>query len=95
MRFAPERVAVEFDYGHDGGRRTVAVNAEGLVALLIAHCNRLRLPLPRHAAKRLIVEAEGVALQLDMRIRDAVGEPTARAETNLWAMVWSSSEPGR
>ena len=88
--FLPAEGAVTFTAGSD----RVKIAAEGLVALLVADCARLGIPLPRNGAKSLHVLPDGVSMTIDIRTQAArrVSPSVERSEERFpRAMVWPIS----
>ncbi len=95
VQFRPdERIIV---FGAESGRtgETVTVSSEGLVALLVAYCSRVGIPLPRRATKNLDVLADRLVLRLDVPPRERPGPRDHRRKGEdseiRRAMVWSKN----
>ncbi len=72
----------------------VRIAAEGLVALMVADCLRLGVPLPRNGAKNLKVLANGVELAIDLKTEGGKRSDNSAPKPNdrfSRAMVWPTS----
>lgn len=90
ISFLPAEGAVTFS----SGSHAVKIAAEGLVALLVADCVRLGIPLPRNGTKSLKVLPDGVAMTIDIVTdcaKKAVKEAAPVNERFTRAMVWPTS----
>lgn len=72
----------------------VRIAAEGLVALMVADCLRLGVPLPRSGAKNLKVLPDGVELAIDLRTEGGRQFDKSVSKTDnrfARAMVWPTN----
>ena len=85
VEFQPDNRAVVFIDASDTQRRTTVL-AEGLVALLVAYCARIRVPLPRHGQKAIDVMEGSVTLRIV--VEQAGGGKESAQLDYPGAMVW-------
>ncbi|HEX5327230.1 MAG TPA: hypothetical protein VFW75_11225 [Acetobacteraceae bacterium] len=86
VQFLPEQRLVAFIVPGDS-RRTTTVAAEGLVALLVAYCSRIGVPLPRQAKKTIDVAANRVTLRIT--VENTQGNSPATLQHDYpGAMIW-------
>ena len=98
--FMPEKSCAKLVYGSGLGARFIELPAEALGSLLVSHCVRARIPMPRHAGKSIRVERNCVILafrSLAGPVGDSAAGPRGEA-----ARAWSwggepegSSDPTR
>lgn len=60
--FVPEKSCARLVYGSGLGARFIELPAEALGSLLVSHCVRARIPMPRRADKSIRVERQCVIL---------------------------------
>jgi len=64
---------------HSTPRGVFALRAEALGAILISYCNRIGMPMPRHADKAIRIERGYVVLVLTLRLAAAPDRRCRRA----------------
>ena len=87
VEFKPDEEAVVFV--QDGGTRTIS--SEALVALLVAYCSKVRIPMPRNGTKAIRVTQDGVALQIALDTFPC--ERSLSFQMPLMAMPWPKRYP--
>ena len=93
VRCRPADGCIEVVYGTLTATRVFALRAEALGALLVFFCNRVDMPLPRHADKGIRIEREHVVLVFTLRLDelpqpDAPEGQIARAPEAVQAWSW-------
>jgi hypothetical protein len=87
VEFKPDEESVVFV--QDGGTRTIS--SEALVALLVAYCSKVRIPMPRNGTKAIRVTQDGVTLQIALDTFPC--ERSLSFQMPLMAMPWSKRYP--
>ena len=64
VRGSPAENAIEVIYGDLPSQRVFMLRVDALGAILISYCNRVKVPMPRHAEKRLRIERDRVTVVL-------------------------------
>ena len=96
VRCRPTEGCIEVVYGTLTATRVFALRAEALGALLVSYCNRVGMPMPRHADKGIRIEREYVVVVFTLRLDepprpDAPEGPISRAPEAVQAWSWIES----
>jgi hypothetical protein len=95
VEFRPDDRMILFGTGVNQKDETVTVGSEGLVALLVAYCSRLGIPLPRRAMKNLDVLSDRLVLRVDVPPPERRDPPAHRRRAEApeirRAMIWSKT----
>ena len=70
VRCRPVEALIQVTYGMLTTTRVFSLRAEALGAILIVHCNRAGMPMPRAADKAVRIEREHVVVVLTLRLRE-------------------------
>jgi len=90
VQFQPDRGAINVI--NKEGLPVAELRAEGLVALLVAYCSRIKVPLPRSAQKNVDITSRSVVLRVEIEGRPDVPSRGLRSDFPH-AMVWTNSRP--
>ena len=92
--FMPEKSCAKLVYGSGLGARFIELPAEALGSLLVSHCVRTRIPMPRRAGKSIRVERNCVILAFRSVAGPAADPgPASRGEA-VRGWSWGSEPEG-
>jgi hypothetical protein len=89
VAFQPDREVISVI--NKDGLPVAELRAESLVALLVAYCSRIKVPLPRTAAKNIEITSRSVVLRITSESNPAEAPKGVRGDFP-GAMVWNKSQ---